>query len=63
MEPSEVAVERAISKCIVCNVPIDETILSFEQRLIDDKEFCRRCFDEIIDDNNYDIRVPLLRAE
>ena len=50
-------------RCIACNCKIDETVLSFEQRLIEDKEFCRACFDEILNDSNYEIRMPLLKVK
>lgn len=52
---------EAVPTCISCNLPIDLANLSFEQRLVEDKEFCRICFEEILNDNNYDVRVPLLR--
>jgi hypothetical protein len=37
-------------KCIECDEPINESALSFEQRLIDDIDFCRTCFDAIMSD-------------
>ena len=54
---------EVVPTCISCNLPIDLANLSFEQRLIEDKEFCRGCFDEILNDNNYDVRVPLLKIK
>lgn len=36
-------------ECVQCLNPIDTAMLSFEQRLIDDQDFCRRCFDEKVD--------------
>jgi hypothetical protein len=38
--------------CVECDSPIDPNSLSFEQRLIDDQDFCRRCFDEIMNDED-----------
>jgi len=32
--------------CIQCLNPINAETLSFEQRLIDDQDFCRKCFEE-----------------
>ncbi len=34
--------------CTQCGDPISEESFSFEQRLIDDHNFCRKCFDEIM---------------
>ena len=47
------------SQCIQCGVAIDPTTLSFEQKLIDDKDFCRRCWNQIMSDVD-DIRLPHL---
>ena len=33
----------APSKCVECGIDIDISNLSFEQKLKDDKDFCRRC--------------------
>lgn len=38
--------------CVECGSPVDANSLSFEQRLIDDQDFCRRCFDEIMSDED-----------
>lgn len=35
--------------CILCYEPIDYGNLSFPQRLIGDRDFCRVCFDEILE--------------
>ncbi|MEO9295295.1 MAG: hypothetical protein ABI347_06820 [Nitrososphaera sp.] len=35
--------------CILCFEPLDCGNLSFHQRLIDDRDFCRACFDEIME--------------
>ena len=35
--------------CIMCCEPIDYDNLSFQQRLIGDRDFCRACFDEILE--------------
>ena len=37
-----------VSYCVECDTPIDENSMSFEQRLIGDESFCRRCFDRIM---------------
>lgn len=37
-----------VRNCVTCSQPIDFLSLSFEQRIIDDQDFCRRCFDEIM---------------
>jgi hypothetical protein len=44
--------------CVECDSPIEPGSLSFEQRLIDDQDFCRRCFDEIISDED----MPYLKS-
>lgn len=35
-------------RCVECNSPIDPNSLSFEMRLVEIRDFCRRCFDEIM---------------
>jgi hypothetical protein len=43
--------------CCTCHRPIDLRNLSLEQRIVDDHDFCRHCFDEIMesqDDANVD---------
>lgn len=35
-------------ECIQCNGLIDPDFSSFEQNLIRDEHFCRKCFDEIM---------------
>lgn len=56
------ASETASFRCIECNTPISDDLLSFEQRLIDDHDFCRACFEEIMNENNYDVSIPLLKV-
>lgn len=34
--------------CVICGDFIDAASLSFEQRLIRDQDFCRKCWDEIM---------------
>lgn len=41
---------EAMPQCIACSGPLDENDLSFEQRLIRDADFCRKCFDDIMKD-------------
>jgi hypothetical protein len=46
-----------IQHCCTCHLPIDFRNLSLEQMIVDDRDFCRRCFDEILesqDDLNVD---------
>lgn len=38
-----------MNACIMCFAPIGYGNLSFQQRLIDDRDFCRVCFDEILE--------------
>jgi hypothetical protein len=35
--------------CVLCTDPIVESSLSLEQKIIDDQDFCRRCFDDIME--------------
>ena len=37
--------------CVECNSPIDPNNMSFEMKLVDVQDFCRRCFDEIMADD------------
>lgn len=46
------AEEEQPKSCVACFSPIDLESLSFEQRLINDEHFCRRCFDEIMRDES-----------
>lgn len=39
--------------CINCRGPISQISLSFEQKLIEDEDFCRRCWDDIMN-GSYD---------
>lgn len=48
-------------KCVECGIDIDTDNLSFEQKLIEDEDFCRRCWDRVMDETD-DIRLPSLRA-
>ena len=49
----------APAKCVECRIDIDATNLSFEQKLVKDEDFCRRCWDRVMDDTD-DIRLPSL---
>jgi hypothetical protein len=42
-------------KCLQCSAEIDPSLFSFEMRLIDVNNFCRRCWDGIISDKDMDI--------
>lgn len=44
--------------CLDCSAPIDPNSLSFEQKLVDDKDFCRRCWARIMMDE--EILLPRL---
>lgn len=46
-------------KCVECGINIDADNLSFEQKLIEDEDFCRRCWDGVMDDVD-DVRLPSL---
>ena len=46
-------------KCVECGIDIDVDNLSFEQKLVEDEDFCRRCWDRVMDDSN-DVRLPSL---
>jgi hypothetical protein len=37
-------------RCVECGSPVDPNSMSFEMRLVDIQDFCRRCFDEIIEE-------------
>ena len=47
----------APTKCIDYGIDIDVSNLSFEQKLAQDEDFCRRCWDRIMDDTG-DVRLP-----
>jgi len=40
-----------MNKCVSCFRPIDESSLSFEQKLIDDENFCRSCWDDVMSES------------
>jgi uncharacterized paraquat-inducible protein A len=46
-------------QCVECGISIDVDTLSFEQRLIEDEDFCRRCWDKVMDETD-DVRLPIL---
>lgn len=43
-----------MTDCVQCFNPINADALSFEQRLINDQDFCRKCFDETLDREGLD---------
>ena len=58
--PENVKEQAAESKkCVECGIDIDIDNLSFEQKLIEDENFCRRCWDRVMDDTD-DVRLPSL---
>ena len=47
--------------CICCTSPVEPVeSKSFEQRLVDDQEFCKRCWNEIITFVSDDELLPSL---
>ena len=49
------------SLCVCCSGPVEqEDSKSFEQRLVDDQEFCLRCWNEIITFVSDDELLPSL---
>jgi len=46
-------------QCVECGIDIDIDNLSFEQKLIEDEDFCRRCWDRVMDETD-DVRLPSL---
>ena len=49
-------------KCVECGIDIDIDNLPFEQKLIEDEDFCRRCWDRVVDDTD-DVRLPSLTPD
>jgi hypothetical protein len=45
-------------KCIRCDIPILEESLSFWQRLIEDTDFCDRCWTYLISEEDLPIEYP-----
>lgn len=53
--------KQQLSECLMCHKVIDPSSISFEQRLIDDKDFCRKCWDEIMFEvQEEDVPLPFL---
>jgi len=50
------------STCVCCQNLIDSDALTFEQRLIEDRDFCVGCWNEIMnpDLDGFDIELPSL---
>lgn len=46
-------------KCVECGIDIGMDSLSFEQKLVEDEDFCRRCWDRVMDETD-DVRLPSL---
>lgn len=44
--------------CVLCGGTIDSDALTFEQRLINDEDFCRTCWNDIMHEE-YEEEVPL----
>ena len=61
--PENVREQAAESKkCVECGIDIDIDTLSFEQKLIEDEDFCRRCWDRVMDDTD-DVKLPSLTIQ
>lgn len=43
--------------CINCRGPISQFSLSFEQKLVEDEDFCRRCWDDIMNGSYDEVAV------
>jgi len=43
--------------CINCRGAISQISLSFEQKLIEDEDFCRRCWDDIMNGSYDEVAV------
>jgi hypothetical protein len=43
--------------CINCSGAISQISLSFEQKLIQDEDFCRRCWDDIMNGSYDEVAV------
>jgi CRISPR/Cas system-associated protein Cas10 (large subunit of type III CRISPR-Cas system) len=45
------------NQCLICGVDIAAKDIIFEQRLINDKDFCGKCFADIMNDTDGDTLV------
>ena len=59
MNEEQVQVQSQWKRCVECGISIDVDTLSFEQKLIEDEDFCRRCWDGVMDDTE-DAQLPSL---
>ena len=41
-----------MQSCVICNEPVDPKYITFEQRLVEDKHFCSRCWNEIMQNDD-----------
>jgi hypothetical protein len=56
--------ESKTTDCVMCHRKIDPECLSFEQRLIDDRDFCRECWDDIMfGEHAEEVPLPVLVVE
>ena len=51
-EVSEMDKQAENNRCLICGVDIDSKATIFEQRLIEDKDFCGKCFSDILNDSD-----------
>lgn len=49
--------------CVMCNGVIDTQSPSFEQRLVDDRDFCRTCWDDMMFGKESEVPLPVLVLE
>lgn len=56
---SSIGEEEEARECVNCSNGIDRGLLSFEQKLIDDEDFCRRCWDDIMN-SSYDEQAVVM---
>ena len=50
------------ANCVACRRDLDPKDKTFEQRLIEDMDFCKRCFREIMDSELDDFEIVLPRV-
>ncbi|HEY7507945.1 MAG TPA: hypothetical protein VH677_02355 [Nitrososphaera sp.] len=44
--------------CVLCGGTIDNSALTFEQKLVNDEDFCRACWNDIMH-QEYEGEIPL----
>lgn len=51
-EVSEMDKQIENNQCLICGANIDSKATTFEQRLIRDRDFCGKCFSDIMNDSD-----------